>query len=299
VWPFRRKSSQTKQEDASVHLQEREQGRRFREDIPYALPKDNEEGQRLDLQHYLFRYVLQGNFTAPFLDKNITQVLDVGSGTGIWGHEMSRQFPHARVYGMDLEPPQTVSISSTIQAPPENYHFLQGNVLKGLPFPENLFDFTHQRMLCAAIPDKNWPYVLYELLRVTRPGSWIELLEVSDLLNPGICTKQAFDLILQYLSMRGISYQKFRRFDQLVTSVGPLVNVQLTTLDIPIGWKGHVGELMKQDTIASFKALQPKLCQTLHISSQAFDQWIAELPKECQKQHSSFRFSLVIAQKPL
>jgi hypothetical protein len=63
--------------------------RRHRHDVPYALPKDIMEGERLNLQHYLFRYTMKGNYAAP-LDDNVVQILDIGSGTGIWGQEMAR-----------------------------------------------------------------------------------------------------------------------------------------------------------------------------------------------------------------
>lgn len=51
--------------------------------------------------------------------------------------------------------------------------------LKGLPFPDQQFDYVHQRLLVAAIPAANWPEVIHELVRVTRPGGWVELLEVG------------------------------------------------------------------------------------------------------------------------
>ncbi len=36
--------------------------RRYREDVPYFLPKDLEEIDRLDFQHYALRASLQGNY---------------------------------------------------------------------------------------------------------------------------------------------------------------------------------------------------------------------------------------------
>jgi len=42
-----------------------ENTRRFREDVPYALPKDLEEGQRLNFQHYIIHSVLRGNHAVP------------------------------------------------------------------------------------------------------------------------------------------------------------------------------------------------------------------------------------------
>ena len=73
----------------AIRTREIQLERRHREDVPYALPKDLEEGQRLNLQRYIFRYSLRGNYAAP-LPETVTTILDVGSGTGIWGQEMAQ-----------------------------------------------------------------------------------------------------------------------------------------------------------------------------------------------------------------
>src|SRR5258708_28174968 len=96
-------------------------GRRFREDVPYLLPKDLGEDERLNLQHYVFRSVLKGNYVVP-LSERVTHILDVGSGSGIWGREVALGFPSASVFGLDLEPPRAVSSSATVPPSPPNYH---------------------------------------------------------------------------------------------------------------------------------------------------------------------------------
>ncbi|CAG8683662.1 16597_t:CDS:2, partial [Funneliformis mosseae] len=58
-------------------------GRRFHnnENSIYFLPNDNEEVDRLQLQHFLFRYIWKSNFSAPIndlLDQGSANVLDVG-----------------------------------------------------------------------------------------------------------------------------------------------------------------------------------------------------------------------------
>src|SRR5260370_21837646 len=108
-----------------------------------------------------------------------TKILDVGSGSGIWAQEVAHQFPAASVFGLDLEPPRPLSSAASATSSPPNYHFVQGNVLQGLPFPDDTFDFTHQRMLVVAIPAQDWPRVVQERARVTRPGCLVALLAFS------------------------------------------------------------------------------------------------------------------------
>src|SRR5947209_3078704 len=114
-------------------------GRRYLDEVPYVLPKDLGEEERLKLQHDIIKYALKGNYVAP-VGEGVTRILDMGSGTGIWGREVALQNPLASVFGVDLEPPHTVSDAAGILSWPPNYHFVQGDVLQRLPFTDDTFD---------------------------------------------------------------------------------------------------------------------------------------------------------------
>jgi ubiquinone/menaquinone biosynthesis C-methylase UbiE len=138
--------------------------------------KGVQEAQRLNLQHYALKHDLQGNFLAPL--QNPTTVLDVGCGTGRWVMEMAVQFPAANVVGLDLVPPApAVSLGRGITIVPSNARFVTGDILQGLPFPDATFDFTYMRLMYNALPAQSWSFVVGELIRVTRPGGWVESLE--------------------------------------------------------------------------------------------------------------------------
>src|SRR5258708_892443 len=144
--------------------------RRYFFNLPYALPKDDLEAQRLDFQHHYLRAVLKGHYLVPLAKRDVRQIVDVGCGTGRWCIEMAQAFPMAHVHGLDVDEPPP----GALQAPP-NYRFVQSNVLEHLPFADAWSDFTHQRLLVAAIPTAQWPQVVSELVRITRPGGWVEL----------------------------------------------------------------------------------------------------------------------------
>ncbi len=155
--------------------------------MPYLLPKDPLEDQRLNYQHHALARTLSNHYLAPLAPGTRT-ILDVGTGTGIWAFEMQALFPHALIVGVD------VSLASMTQPVPPPCLFVRANILEGLPFPDEQFTYTHQRLLVAAIPAQAWPGVVCELVRVTRPGGWIELLELSDGIQPaGPATRLLLD----------------------------------------------------------------------------------------------------------
>ena len=51
----------------------------------------------------------------------------------------------------------------------------QFNLLDGLPFEDDSFDFVFQRLLVGAIPKNKWPFIINELTRVLKPDGYLEV----------------------------------------------------------------------------------------------------------------------------
>ncbi|RUS19220.1 hypothetical protein BC938DRAFT_475792, partial [Jimgerdemannia flammicorona] len=106
-------------------------------------------------------------------------------GPGSWTLEMATDFPNSDFCGIDIAEVFPAAIV------PRNVKFQKVDVLKGLPFGDNTFDYVYQRysfILFSVYPslvpwmsmnmsysEKEWPNMIKELLRVTKPGGWIEL----------------------------------------------------------------------------------------------------------------------------
>ncbi len=88
---------------------------------------------------------------------------------GSWSFDMVTDYPHAEIIGIDMSPIQP------LQVKPENFIFIQGNIFDGLPFADDSFDFVFQRLLVGAIPKDKWPFVIRELIRVLKPGGYLEV----------------------------------------------------------------------------------------------------------------------------
>ena len=267
----------------SLHVE-----RRFRDDVPYVLPKDFDEEKRLDFQHYALRYALKGNFFAP-LQQAPQSILDVGCGSGIWTEEMGQQFPEAKVVGFDLEAPSK----------PGRYTFVQGNILQCLPFPDNSFDFVHQRLLIGAIPAADWPRVVQELRRVTMPGGGIELVESSGTgISPaGPNTHEMTEGVIKIAARRGINTRITEMLDQLLQEAG-LANVCKYEFPVPVGnWGGRLGSLMLADMSAIIHSFKDAFIAVLGYTPEQFDHFADNVVQEWERYHSQYAFYCAIGQK--
>ncbi len=217
-------------------------GRRFVAGVPYVLPKDDAEINRLDFQHYMLRSVLRSNYAAP-IDRP-RDIVDVGTGTGWWAAEMAIQFPQANVIGLDIVPPPADEQSAR-SIRPGNYVFVAGNILEGLPFEDASFDFVHQRMLVGAIPAERWQSVVNELARITRRGQWVELLEAGSAVGGGRGLETLNYWGITAAARRGITISMSERIGSFLEQAG-LAKVTFREVRIPLGKHGgRLGSMME------------------------------------------------------
>jgi ubiquinone/menaquinone biosynthesis C-methylase UbiE len=277
--------------DPSLHIQ----GSPTDASVPYALPNNLQEVNRLDFQHYILRQALKTNYLAP-LHKEIPpqSILDIGCGTGRWLAEVGSQFPGSRLVGLDQA------------ALPEGTHFptegafVQSNVLEGIPFTDASFDFVHQRLLVVALPYHSWPFIIGEILRVTRPGGWIELAETDgELHSAGPAMQQYAEWAAIALKQRGIDTQRINTIPQLLKAQN-LIHVEKQTVTIPIGkWAGRLGQMAMVDLQSAQQGLKPLLMMANGITSQQYDDLLVQAHQEYDKLHTTVQYTVVYGQRPL
>ncbi|KAF8543265.1 S-adenosyl-L-methionine-dependent methyltransferase [Trichophaea hybrida] len=132
------------------------------------LPVDEIEQQRLDVHHEVFLRLLHDRlYLAPLKDPQ--RILDIGTGSGIWAVEMADKFPKAEVIGTDLSPVQPAC------------HFEIDDAEMDFSYQSDWFDFIHIRNLAQAIT--NWPALLSEVYRCTKPGGFVEFAELGSVVH--------------------------------------------------------------------------------------------------------------------
>lgn len=256
-------------------------GRRYVADAPYLLPKDLKEINRLDFQHFMLRYLLRGNYAAPL--GPVKSILDVGSGTNRWGIEMANTFPDANVIGVDLIETPTETIER-----PANYVFVQGSVLQ-LPLADSSFDFVHQRLLVLALPSADWLRAVQELVRLTRPGGWVELVESTGLVEfqatpqgeRGTANlRRLNEWSVQACARRQIDLSMGGKIGSVLQQTG-LRRVEQHKIPIPIGGaSGRVGSMMETNYLAVLSSLKQLIVAMQVTSAEEYDAAAAEAPRE-------------------
>lgn len=299
MWPFRRRRPATAESAPSrsggqgfVRFRER----RHLAGMPYMLPKDEREINRLDFQHFMFRHAMRGNYLAPL--SRPRDILDVGCGTGRWAMEMAHAFPEANVIGLDVvAPPQDDAPLTELDHRPENYVFVQGNALERLNFPDAAFDFTHMRLLYFALPAATWPNVVAELRRVTRPGGWVELVEgdVSPVGGPAMAQ------ILRWTEsagqQRGIDLRIAARLGSLLHEAG-LARVRVQQVPIPMGKHGgRLGVMMETNAVAAVQGFGSMLVGSGVASAREFEAAVQGMREEIARGRLVWNISVADGQR--
>lgn len=98
-----------------------------------------------DLQHHIFRLILDGRLYLAPIGEKPENVLDVATGTGIWALDFAEEHPESHVIGTDL---------SMIQPNPDitNCEFVREDSEEPWVH-DRLFDYIHMRAVVTCFTD--------------------------------------------------------------------------------------------------------------------------------------------------
>jgi hypothetical protein len=96
---------------------------------------------------------------------------------------------------------------------------------------------VHQRFLVAGVPSTSWPAAVAELVRVTRPGGWVELTEIPWVIRgAGRTTERLLAIGQEMAAARGLDAgeEVFISLDRYLRDAG-LRDVGRKEVLLPIG----------------------------------------------------------------
>ncbi|CAO2647495.1 Nn.00g084170.m01.CDS01 [Neocucurbitaria sp. VM-36] len=164
-------ASETASLTSSIMAGRFENGRRYHayQDGKYMFPDDEQEQDRLDIKYASLQLVLNDTVAfAPLEDPQ--QILDIGTGTGIWAIDCGEQFSGATVTATDLSPIQPTWV-------PPNVKFELDDAEQTWTWERDFFDLIHMRTMTGCIRD--WDKLFAQAFRHTKPGGYIELQEMD------------------------------------------------------------------------------------------------------------------------
>ncbi|WYZ46579.1 hypothetical protein EsH8_IX_000804 [Colletotrichum jinshuiense] len=140
---------------SSIRNHRRENGRTYHtlSDGTYILPNDEMEQERLDLTHHLWDLTWDNQLCVCPKKDGAENVLDIGTGTGVWAMDYADAHPEAKVVGVDLSPIQPGFV-------PPNCSFEIDDVEKEWTWSVN-FDFVLIRHMNSAIA--SWEKLLAQV----------------------------------------------------------------------------------------------------------------------------------------
>ncbi len=184
---------------------------------------NEEELTRLQIQDQMLTAGMGGVLPEQPDPTRFQRVLDVGCGTGGWLIEAAKTYPAmSLLVGADVSS-RMVEYARTqaeAQQVSDRVQFATMDALRMLEFPTDNFDLVNQRLGQSYLRTWDWPKLLHEFQRVTRPGGVIRVTE-SDI-NEN--TSPALTRLLE------ISLDAFYRAGHFFTPDGNGVTSQLAGL---------------------------------------------------------------------
>ncbi|KAI9376586.1 hypothetical protein BJX61DRAFT_530745 [Aspergillus egyptiacus] len=140
----------------------------------YVYPNDEQEMDRLDMQHHMCKLLTGGRlFFAPL--RNPREILDIGTGSGIWPIELASIFPEAQITGTDLSPCQPTEV-------PENVQFIVDDITEEeWLWEHNSLDYIHAGHLSGSL--RSFKTLLQQMFDHLKPGGWAECHEFDTMVK--------------------------------------------------------------------------------------------------------------------
>jgi ubiquinone/menaquinone biosynthesis C-methylase UbiE len=139
----------------------------------------NAELIRQMIQDNLVTVAMGGPLAEQADPASLHRVLDIGCGPGGWILEAARLYPQMNLTGIDISWRMIEYARAEAQARrlTDGVEFLVMDALHPLKFSDSLFDLVNMRFGFSFLLVTDWPRLLRELLRVTRPGGVLRLTE--------------------------------------------------------------------------------------------------------------------------
>ncbi|KAK6354210.1 hypothetical protein TWF730_008622 [Orbilia blumenaviensis] len=167
--------SETCSLDSAYWRTVRHHGREFQdysiERIIYPVPVDEDEQDRLNRQHQVFRKIFDRRLIFPPVEEP-KKILDCGYGSGAWAIEAAEKYPDAEIIAVDISP--HLKPDET----PGNLWCQVDDLNEPFNFKPEEFDFVHSRLVAPGISKNRWTGYMKDCFKVLKADGWLQMVEI-------------------------------------------------------------------------------------------------------------------------
>jgi ubiquinone/menaquinone biosynthesis C-methylase UbiE len=246
----------------------------------YVLDAENAaEMARLRKQHEMVTRTMGGLLSEQTDLSSVHEVLDLACGPGGWALELAAAYPHIQVTGADTSRNMLdFARSLAVEQGLNNVNFCIQDVLEPFNFPSASFDLVNARYLCGILTPRDWPRVVSEMVRVTRPGGIVRLTEPEMGISNNAAIEEFSYLFTRSMLRSGQSFSPDGRHMGITPMLAGmlrdagLVDVRLKAhvADTSFGGPDYADAL--EDGTVFVKLIQPYLIRLGMITQEAADQ---------------------------
>jgi ubiquinone/menaquinone biosynthesis C-methylase UbiE len=260
----------------------------------------NPEMIRLMIQDTLITTGMGGPLSEQPDPASLHRVLDIGCGPGGWILEAARLYPHMNLTGIDISWRMIEYARAETQARKltDGVEFLVMDALRPLEFPDASFDLVNLRAGASFLLVTDWPRLLNEMLRVTRPGGIVRVTDngVTQSTSPAYNRFVQMLLCAFYRSGHSLTEEKLgvtHELDRLLAESGcQQVQTKDYALELVAGTVG--GQNLYENARFGFQTLLPFL-QKWGCASEDYDALYEQALIELQQPDFRATWPLVTA----
>lgn len=216
---------------------------------------------------------------------SIHYVLDIASGAGEWAISAAQAAPQMQIVGIEYNAQQTLQARSSKV---DNVTFTTMDPFHTLDFPENTFDLVNARYIAGLLPAGEWPRVIQEFVRVSRPGGIIRLTETDMPVSSSPAMEKVNAWIVQAFTVTNRCFSPSGRLLSITPMLKGLLSdagcqdvqqaVWLLNFSADMPWSAEVKEAIKQ----TYQLVQPLLVSTLVAKQEEVEQLYQQMLAEMQ-----------------
>ncbi|CAG8507827.1 8339_t:CDS:2 [Ambispora leptoticha] len=240
----------------------------------HYLSQSLEQIKQMHVPHYLNQFIWQSNFSSPVYENLVAgaRCLDAGCSIGEWVLDMASQYPRSEFIGCDVSTiyPAVHEIRS------RNAMFVQANILDGLPFEDNSFEFVRMSLFFTTLTEIEWLKVIEELTRILRPEPDFDLYDM------GPKSKDLVNALLTLYSMRGINPRITQKFELILAAASGLTDTHHEIRNIAVDPSDGKSKFLQKEMLSLyFESINTsEIMEYLGMNEEEYQ----ELWEECERE---------------